>query len=32
VLAMVPTMDPSVAGRSNGKSRIKELGFAGTRN
>lgn len=32
VLALVPTMDPSTAARSNGKGRIKELDFAGTRN
>jgi capsular polysaccharide biosynthesis protein len=30
VLALVPTMDPSVVGRSNGKGR--ELDVAGTRN
>jgi succinoglycan biosynthesis transport protein ExoP len=32
VLALVPTMDPTRATRSNGKGRIKELDFAGTRN
>jgi len=32
VLALVPTMDPSGPARSNGKGRIKELDYAGTRN
>jgi polysaccharide chain length determinant protein (PEP-CTERM system associated) len=32
VLALVPTMDPTRAARSDGKGRIKELDFAGTRN
>ena len=32
VLALVPTMDPARAARSNGKRRIKELEFTGTRN
>jgi polysaccharide chain length determinant protein (PEP-CTERM system associated) len=32
VLALVPTMDPSVAARNSGKGRVKELDLAGTRN
>jgi protein tyrosine kinase modulator len=31
VLALVPTIDPAGKGRLNGNGRVKELGFAGTR-